>query len=138
MLLVFATAAAATWTVEPDGRGDFETLAEAATVVVTGDTVIVGDGTWAGATFSSRVTVRGKNGSGSTTIDGAGVAALTGWAGLDGRGGMFTIVPYRRAILSTGNLRQDYKFVGFAGGCLSIGSPADRARSYPSELARRL
>jgi uncharacterized protein (TIGR03382 family) len=107
VLLVFATAAAATWTVEPDGRGDFETLAEAATVVVTGDTVIVGDGTWAGATFSSRVTVRGKNGSGSTTIDGAGVAALTGWAGLDVEGLTLTSAGTNALVIVGGGTLKD-------------------------------
>lgn len=83
MLLLFPAVLAATWTVEADGRGDFETLTEAASVAAGGDTIVVGDGTFAGATFTTRVTVQGRNGAGSTTIDGGGYAALYAPDGID-------------------------------------------------------
>ncbi len=86
MLALLCPALAATLTVEADGSGSVATLADAAAIAAAGDTIVLGDGTFLGATFPVRVSLQSRNGSGATTIDGLGVAPLVGNAGLDVRG----------------------------------------------------
>ncbi|MSQ03512.1 MAG: hypothetical protein EXR71_16745 [Myxococcales bacterium] len=77
ILSLFALAAAAEWTVEADGRGDFETIGEAVAVAASGDTIIVGDGTFGGFVCDKELHIDSRNGAAFTTIDGAGTPAVT-------------------------------------------------------------
>ncbi len=77
LLSLCALAAAAEWSVEHDGRGDFETLAEAVLVAASGDTVVVGDGTFGGFVCDKELHIDSRNGAAFTTIDGAGYPAVT-------------------------------------------------------------
>ncbi|MBM4392252.1 MAG: hypothetical protein FJ090_14120 [Deltaproteobacteria bacterium] len=112
MLLLLSSAFAATWSVEADGRGDFQTLTEAASMAASGDTIVVGDGTFAAATFYSRVTIKSRNGAAATTIDGGGYTSLYGPAGMDVEGLTLTSVGTNALIIVGGGSVVDSVLTG--------------------------
>ena len=66
MLLLLATARAATWTVDPAGTGDFLTIQEAVTAASDGDTVEISAGV-----FTEDISLGGR----ALTLAGAGSAS---------------------------------------------------------------
>jgi hypothetical protein len=85
-LLLNTPALAATYTIEADGSGSVASLADAAALAAPGDVFVLGDGKFLGATFTTNVTVRGRNGSAFTVIDGQGYSPLVGQNGLTVQG----------------------------------------------------
>ncbi|MBM4366824.1 MAG: hypothetical protein FJ102_11475 [Deltaproteobacteria bacterium] len=78
MFLLVPLAAATTWVVNKDGTGDFGQVQSAIDVARAGDIIEVGPGTYRGAlVVRSRIlTLRSRDGSGTTILDGAGEAEL--------------------------------------------------------------
>jgi parallel beta-helix repeat protein len=76
VLLVFcafvgSVSAATTWYVDDDGGADFTTIQDAVDAATAGDTIIVRDGTYAGARVnSSHLTLRSENGAAHCIING--------------------------------------------------------------------
>ncbi len=78
MILLVPLAAATTWVVNKDGTGDFGQVQSAIDVARAGDIIEVGPGTYRGALLvrSRILTLRSRDGAGTTILDGAGEAQL--------------------------------------------------------------
>ncbi len=78
MILLVSVAAATTWVVNKEGTGDFGQVQSAIDVARAGDIIEVGPGTYRGALLvrSRILTLRSRDGSGTTILDGAGEAQL--------------------------------------------------------------
>lgn len=83
LLCLARPALAATWTVQADGSGDFPTLAAAATAAASGDTLLLGEGSFAGGVDlgAKALTLVGA-GAERTLIDGGGATVLSASAGI--------------------------------------------------------